>query len=231
MPRRRRIAIIEDHLLQRRYAERLIASQPDMSIVYSGSTLPEFMEWLSGVQAPEVPDLLVLDLTVERDDPADPIVVRKLIADGMRVILFTAMTSPPLVRQMLRVGVSGAIGKRDSEEHILLALRKVLGGSEWTSPELAAVIMQDSQRPQLSDQEERVLVLYASGLTLGAVADAIGVQPGTAKKYIQRVRLKYAEAGRPANSRSGLNRVATEDGYMELVSKSARQRRRTTLSF
>jgi len=217
MPRRHRIAIIEDHLLQRRYAERLIASQPDMSVVYSGATLPSFMEWLPGAPQPEVPDLLVLDLTVERQKPADPLVVRKLIQSGMRVILFTAMTSPPLVRQMLRAGVSGAIGKRDSEEHVLLALRKVLGGTEWTSPELAAVIMQDAQRPQLSDQEERALVLYASGLTMGAVAEAIGVQPGTAKKYIQRVRTKYAEAGRPAGSRSSLNRVATEDGYMELT--------------
>jgi len=201
--------------------------QPDMSVVYSGSTLPSFMEWLPTAPRQEVPELLVLDLTVERQEPADPLVVRKLIADGMRVILFTAMTSPPLVRQMLRVGVSGAIGKRDSEEHILLALRKVLGGSEWTSPELAAVIMQDSKRPQLSDQEERALVLYASGLTMSAVAAAIGVQPGTAKKYIQRVRSKYAEAGRPATSRSGLNRVATEDGYMELVPKNSLPRQRS----
>lgn len=197
-----------------------------MSVVYSGSTLPSFMEWLPTAPAPEIPELLVLDLTVERQEPADPLVVRKLISEGMRVILFTAMTSPPLVRQMLRVGVSGAIGKRDSEEHILLALRKVLGGSEWTSPELAAVIMQDAQRPQLSDQEERALVLYASGLTMSAVAASIGVQPGTAKKYIQRVRSKYAEAGRPANSRSGLNRVATEDGYMELMPSTTLARAR-----
>lgn len=191
-----------------------------MSVVYSGSTLPSFMGWLASAPRQEIPDLLVLDLTVERQEPADPVVVRKLISDGIRVILFTAMTSPPLVRQMLRIGVSGAIGKRDSEEHILLALRKVLGGSEWTSPELAAIIVQDSQRPQLSDQEERALVLYASGLTMNAVAAAIGVQPGTAKKYVQRVRSKYAEAGRPASSRSGLNRVAVEDGYMELLPKS-----------
>ena len=216
MPRRHRIAIIEDHVLQRRYAERLIASQPDFVVTYSGPTLPGFVSWLSSAPAPEVPDLLVLDLTVERQEPADPATVRQLIGRGIRVILFTAMTSPPLVRQMLRVGVSGAIGKHDSEDQILLALRKVLRGSEWTSPELAAVIMQDAQRPLLSDQEERALVLYASGLTMNSVADAIGVQPGTAKKYIQRVRAKYAEAGRPVASRTDLNRVAAEDGYMEL---------------
>ena len=213
---RHRIAIIEDHLLQRRYAERLLAAQPDMQVVYSGPTLPQFMEWFAAAPQQERPELIVLDLTVERQEPADPLTVAGLVDEGMRVVLFTAMTSPPLVRQMLRAGVSGAIGKRDDEKLILFALRTVLAGNEWTSPELAAVMMQDANRPELSIQEERALVLYASGLTLGAVAESIGVQVGTAKKYIQRVRAKYAAAGRPAGSRFALSRAAIEDGYLGL---------------
>jgi len=57
--------------------------------------------------------------------------------------------------------------------------------------------------------------LYASGLTLEAVASAIGVQPGTAKKYLERVKDKYAEAGRPVRTKIDLNRAAVRDGYLD----------------
>lgn len=70
-------------------------------------------------------------------------------------------------------------------------------------------------RPQLSGQEERTLQLYASGLKLVTVARLLGVKPSTAKEYIERVREKYKEAGRPAQSKFDLRLRAIEDGYLE----------------
>lgn len=209
-----RIAIVEDHLLQRKYATSLISRQQDMTVVFTGESLPEFVSWLRSSPEPKLPDLLLLDLMVDRHASANPETVKHLIDQGCSVVLFSALGSPPLVRKMVHAGVRGVLGKRDEDRNILAALRVVLDGGQWMSPELAQVISHDQQRPKLSDQEERVLILYASGLTLDAVAEAVGVKPDTAKKYLQRLKAKYAEAGRPLRSRTEIIKVAAQDGYL-----------------
>ncbi|GAA4816875.1 hypothetical protein ACFQ0K_08405 [Nocardioides caeni] len=210
-----RIAIVEDHMLQRRRTEELVGMQPGLRVVWGGATLPEYVDWVATVPEPQRPQLLILDLMVERGPSVDPDVVRSITRSGTRVLVLSAMASPELVRKVLRAGIGGIAGKRDSEEDIVAAIWTVLGRGQWLTPELASVIAGDGDRPQLSDQEERALVLYASGLTLDAVAEAIGVQKDTAKKYLSRVKAKYAAAGRDVRTKIDLNQAAQRDGYLD----------------
>lgn len=210
-----RIAVVEDHLLQRRRTEELMNGQTGFEVVHSCETLPDLVRWLAGTRPGEQPHLLLLDLAVDRGVDADPKTVVTLIRSGMRVLVLSAMASPMLVRQMLQAGVSGVVGKRDTEADIISAAWTVLGRRQWLSPELASAIAGDEGRPGLSEQEERVLVLYASGLTLNEVAQAVEVQPGTVKTYLRRIKQKYEAVGRPARSKLDLNRAATLDGYLE----------------
>lgn len=214
-----RVALVEDHMLQRKRTEELIAAQPGLRVVWSGETLTDFTAWLDDVPEPRRPQLLVLDLMVERGQSADPAVVREITRSGIKVLVLSAMASPELVRKILRAGIGGIAGKRDSEEDIVAAIWTVLGRGQWLTPELASVIAGDAERPQLSDQEERALVLYASGLTLEAVASALGVKKDTAKKYLSRVKAKYATAGRPVGTKLELNTVAQQDGYLDPPSR------------
>lgn len=212
-----RVAVVEDHLLQRTHTEHLLSAQPDLQLVFSGETLPEFVRWWDQEESATRPGLLLLDIMVDRGPSAEPETVEQLVAAGLRVLLFSAMASPPQVRQLVRCGVSGVLGKRDTAEDVLAAVRTVLTGGEWLTPELAVVIAGDPQRPALSSQEERALVLYASGLTVDAVAASMGVQRNSVKKYIARVKQKYAALGRPLHTKVDLNRAVALDGFGEPV--------------
>jgi DNA-binding NarL/FixJ family response regulator len=210
-----RVAIVEDHLLQRRRTEELINSHARLSVVHSGETMPEFLSWLNSADRQQLPHLLVLDLMVDRQPSVDPAVVSSLVRAGLRIVVLSAMASPALVRQVIKAGVGGVVGKRDSEHDVVAAIVAVLQRGEWMTAELASVIASDPSRPQLSIQEERALVLYASGLTLEAVATSIGVKRDTAKQYIDRVKAKYTAAGRPVRTKLDLHKIATADGYTD----------------
>lgn len=213
-----RIAVVEDHRLQRLRTDELLNQEPGLRVVYSTETLPELILWLRGRQRSEVPDLLVLDLIVDRGTDADPALVAALVKAGIKVLVLSAMASPPMVREVLRAGVGAVVSKQDTEADIIEAVWAVIRGQEWMTADLAAVIAGDDQRPKLSEQEERALVLYASGLTLDGVAAAIGVKRDTAKTYLDRVKRKYAEAGEPVQTKLDLSRVAIRDGYVALES-------------
>jgi DNA-binding NarL/FixJ family response regulator len=209
-----RIAIVEDHILQRRRTEELVCSQPGLEVVCSVDSLPDFLTWSHATTPALRPHLLILDLVVERGLSANPAVVAELVNAGILVLVLSAMASPSMVRAILRAGIGGIVGKRDSEADIIEAIWTVLGSEQWVTPELAAVLAADDTRPQLSDQEERALVLYASGLTLASVAQALGVGTDTAKTYLKRVKAKYAAMGRPVHSKLDLSQAATRDGFL-----------------
>ncbi|HET6153984.1 MAG TPA: response regulator transcription factor [Marmoricola sp.] len=216
-----KVAVVEDHLFQRQHAVDLLRAQEDLRVVCSAESMPAFLRWLRTAEAHERPHLLVLDLVVDRGPWVSPDDVRQLVRSGIRVLIFSEMSSPPLLRRVLQAGASGVVGKRDSESAFLEAVRTIVGLGRWMSPESDAVLGRSTGAPLLSDQEERTLVLYASGLTLPQVAVELGVKPETAKTYLDRVKAKYAAAGRPARSKVELNRIAVADGYVDPLAPAA----------
>lgn len=66
--------------------------------------------------------------------------------------------------------------------------------------------------PRLSPKELRILLDYASGMTLKSAARRAGVTPNTAKDYLNRVKSKYRMADRPAYTKIDLALRVREDG-------------------
>lgn len=207
--------MVEDHLLQRLATVDLVAAEPGVRVVWHGETLRDFLVWRADSPVHLHPRLLMLDLRVDRGPVVDPEAVRALVADGVAVLVFSAMGDPDLLRAVLRAGASGVLGKRDSEANVVAAMWAVLARRRWMSRELEALRSEPLRRPVLSEQERLALVLYASGETLPAVAEALGVQLNTAKKYLSRVKRKYADVGRPVRTKVELNAAARRDGLLD----------------
>ncbi|CAM3190149.1 hypothetical protein NODU109028_02605 [Nocardioides dubius] len=207
--------MVEDHLLQRLATVDLVAAQPGVRVVWHGETLHDFLVWRADSPVHLHPRLLMLDLHVDRGPVVEPESVRALVADGVAVLVFSAMGDPDQLRAVLRAGASGVLGKRDSEANVVAAMWAVLARRRWMTRELEALRSEPARRPVLSEQERQALVLYASGNTLRAVAETLGVQLNTAKKYLSRVKRKYADVGRPVRTKVELNAAARRDGLLD----------------
>ena len=83
------------------------------------------------------------------------------------------------------------------------------------SAEAAAAIALDHDSPGLSIQEERALVLYASGLTLDQVGQAMNIRRDTVKQYLNRTRKKYAATGVTLKSQLDFGRLAWREGRID----------------
>lgn len=209
-----RVAIVEDHALQRARTEHLVGRELGCEIVFSGSSAPEFRLWLHSTPRHRRPHLLVLDLMVDRQPSVEVELVHWLLRGGVKIVVLSALASAQLVRAVARAGVSGIISKHDSEADTIAAIRAVLGGEEWMTADLAAIIAGDPERPELSIQEELALVLYASGLKLQEVAEDMNISTTTAKQYLERVKGKYSTVGVPVRSKHDFGRVAMAHGYI-----------------
>ena len=166
--------------------------------------------YLDGLDAP--PHVVLLDLNL-RDHTAPADNVRRVLATGARVLVVSTIPDADGVLATIEAGASGYITKDQDLEVLVQAIRDVAAGRSVVSPELAFVLSRDARpnRPQLSPQERVVLTAYASGATLQAAARRAGVAYGTAREYLERVKRKYTDAGRPTYTKLDLATRVRED--------------------
>lgn len=165
-------------------------------------------------EAGERLDLVLLDVRLADDSvPEDN--VRTLVAAGWPVLLYTQEGNRAVIARCCAAGAMGLVGKHEDLGVLAEAIGVVHGGQPWLSGEWAAALDDESAAgPDLAPREVQALRLYATGLPLTAVAARMSVTPETVKEFLLRVRRKYAEAGRPAGSKTELYIRAVQDGLL-----------------
>lgn len=162
-------------------------------------------------------DVVLMDLELGDGLPA-AVKIATLRMTGVATVVVSTSVEPALVRECISAGALGFVPKSDDASAILDAVRAAHRGETYLSASVAAALVRDDRHgvsaPKLSEQERRVLVLYASGLPMKSVARRLDVGYETAKSYLGRVREKYAECGRDAHSKIDLRRRAVEDGLI-----------------
>lgn len=207
----RTVAIIDDHPLVRELlGVELAKAHPPIEISYSGPSIAEAV----AVSAQNPVSCIILDLDL--NDGRTPVAnVASLVESGFRVLVISALTEPAIVRSVLSAGAWGYVGKNAEVNEILRAVEATMHGEAFVSQDVAAALYgQQPSRRKLSTQEERALVLFASGMTIESVARTMNVSPSTVQTYIKRVRAKFAESGEPASTKVDLHRRAQQEGYL-----------------
>lgn len=203
-----RLAIVDDHelirdglcaLLEREHQERVV-------VVYSGDSVAD--------AAASAADVTLLDIELGPGSEGVAANTAALHDSGSAVLVFSAHDEPVQIRDAMRAGALGFVPKRVSYSQLIEALDTVSRDELYLSVDLASMLASAADTPDLSARELDALRLYASGLKLSAVARRMAISPHTAKEYLDRVRQKYQQVGRPARTRTELYVAATRDGLL-----------------
>lgn len=207
--RPRRIGLVEDHASVVLGVRAMLAETDDLQLVATAGTVPELLA------QHEALDLTLLDLRLG-DGSAPKANVDLLHAAGSGVLIYTGGENPYLVRAAARAGVLGVIRKSESLTVVVEAIRSAAGGRQVVTTDWAAAIDADPNLSEvgLSPRQREVLALYASGEKAARVARLTGLSEQTVHDYLGRIRQKYAEAGRPAPTKTDLYKRAVEDGWL-----------------
>jgi DNA-binding NarL/FixJ family response regulator len=165
--------------------------------------------------AVEPPRVVLLDLSLG-DGSSVTDNVRAVLGSGSQVLVHSIADRVAAVREALAAGAAGVIPKSSPTSAVIAAIATVARGDVLNNVEWASAIEADQEfaKAQLGNRERDVLHLYASGLPLKLVAERLGIAHSTAREYLDRIRAKYVEVGRPAPTKVDLLRRAVEDGIL-----------------
>jgi DNA-binding NarL/FixJ family response regulator len=207
-----RVAVVDDHPMVLAGIRAWLAQAGEHLQVVCA--VPSWSELLFHPGFPA--DVVVLDLDLKDGIPASS-KISLLTTAGAAVIVISAFGDSTTVAQCLAAGARAFVDKGRGAAELTAAILGAAEGRRHLAPQEAAAIVQyeaTGQTPALSRQERHVLTLYASGLPLKSVARRLGVTTETAKSYLDRVRDKYARAGRAARTKIELRERAVEDGLL-----------------
>jgi DNA-binding NarL/FixJ family response regulator len=205
-----RVAVVDDHESVRLGLRAAIQAQ-GFTFVDEAGTVRELVDKLAGREC----DVVVLDLSLG-DGSTITDNVKNIQATGAAVLVHSIADRAAGVREALAAGAAGVIPKSAATSTVMAAIRSVARGDVLNNLEWASAIDADVEfaKAQLGRRERDVLNLYASGLPLRMVADQLGIALSTAREYLDRIRVKYVEVGRPAPTKVDLLRRAVEDGIL-----------------
>lgn len=204
------VAIVDDHALVREGLAALLTGPeaPDeIVVVYSGMDCAAAAS--SGAR------VALLDINLGDAGHGLVSCVQQLRAAGIAVVLVSEVGDTALIRAGIEAGALGFVPKASHATDLADAIAAALRDELSLTPALAAALLTGPSRPQLSPRELTALRLYASGLKIAAVARRMDVSPHTVKEYLDRVRDKYAAAGRQARTRTELFVAAQQDGLLD----------------
>jgi len=206
-----RVVLIDDHEIIALAVREAISHVPGLEFAGVVSTVDAALAEQADA------GLVVLDLRLA--DGSSPIGnVERLVTHGAAVIAYTSGESPYLLRLVATTPILGIVRKSDPLSVLVETLRQAADGRAVMSTEWAAAIDSDPglDAAALSEQEQQVLRLFATGLKAQSVADAMKIAVPTVEDYVRRIRSKYARIGRTADTKIDLYKRAIEDGFLPL---------------
>jgi DNA-binding NarL/FixJ family response regulator len=205
------VVLIDDHPAILAGVEAWYAtSEQPVSVVAAGSSVRE--AWMP---PGDTADVVVLDLQLG----VGGLVfgdLRRLVEAGRQVIVYSMRDDTRTVFRCLDLGAAAFLTKSEGQQHLVEATLAAAHGRPYTA--LAGVLGTDARpdRPQLSDREERVLIEWFQVESKELVAQRLGISVRTVNSYLDRVRIKYANASRPARTKANLMARAIQDGLIDV---------------
>ncbi len=202
-----RVLLIEDQRIVREGLKLMLHPAPDIEVVgeahdgASGLRLHERLATSEGV------DVVVTDLGLPDIDGQEVVRRIKEQRPATRILVLTMLSGDGHVRGVIESGAEGYLLKQSSSEELLAAIRAVARGEAALSPIIARWLMaQQRQRSTdrgsaiglLSEREQQILSLLATGATSKEVAHKLALSTKTVSNHRARIITKLGVANTAA---------------------------------
>jgi DNA-binding NarL/FixJ family response regulator len=164
-------------------------------------------------------DVVILDLELAPQRPNFG-ELRRLVDHGRRVVVYSQHADQATARKCMDIGALAYLTKREGERHLVRAVLAAARGQRYPSP--GEPPPGDRQhRPRLSPRELEVLRAWFACSSKDLVGAKLNISAKTVETHIARVRVKYANVGRAASTKSDLVTRALDDGLVTVAELTA----------
>lgn len=191
-----RILLADDHKIVRDGLKALIEKEMGMEVIAEADTGRKALQLSRKLK----PDIVVMDITMPDLNGIDA--TRQIVGElpGIKVVALSMHSQKQFIEGMLKAGVSGYLLKDGAFEELIDAVRTVMTGRLYLSPDITGIVVseflkyqqaaQDAEAEVLTLREREVLQLIAEGHTVKATAQALNISIKTVETHRSHIMKK-----------------------------------------
>jgi len=136
------------------------------------------------------PDVVVVDSNLPDVQGVEAVRGVLGVSPSTKVIILTMSSDEIAANAMLSAGASGYLLKTSAVEELASAIREVLRGRTYVTPQVATKMTSKPEVAQLTDRERQVLALIIDGKRMRELAQILNVKPRTIAFHKYRIMKK-----------------------------------------
>lgn len=193
---KKRVFLVEDHAVVRQGLASMINAEPDLEVCGEGKNLAEALPAIAAA----APDVAVVDLSLPDGSGLD--LIKRLAAahPELPVLVLSMHDEKVHAPRALIAGARGYVMKHEATDRVLEAVRAVLKGERFVSPDVSRRVDEGSggevRLPveRLSDREFQVYQLIGQGVGPGEIAKRLGLSVKTIETHREHIKAKLGLA-------------------------------------
>ncbi len=208
-----RILIADDHAIVRAGLKQFIAGEGDLQIAGEAASGAETLELVRNGDF----DVVLLDIRMPDGSGIDTLRKLKTLRPELPVLMLSGFAEEQYALNLLRAGAAGYVTKESAPAELVRAIRTVIVGRKYVSPELAQILASgvsgETDKPlhaQLSQREFQIFCKLAGGDSVSKIADELAISVKTVSTYRTRILEKMN-----LNSNADLTYYAIKNGLIQ----------------
>ncbi|MEI8289459.1 MAG: response regulator transcription factor [Verrucomicrobiota bacterium] len=192
---RKKILIVDDHPMMREGLRGIISREPDLMVCGEADCARKAMLLIEK----SAPDLALVDITLPEKNGLELVKDLKALHPELATLVLSMHDESLYGERMLRAGAKGYINKHQPPEELLKAIRMILDGRIYVSPEMSESVLQQfssgSKNPRsplqiLTDREVEIFQLFGQGKTVKEIALQLCLSDKTVAVHSANIRQK-----------------------------------------
>lgn len=206
-----RIFIVDDHPMMREGMSSQISVENDFEICGEAEDMAEALQKIEILD----PDLIIVDISLKTGHGIDLIKRLRERDPKMKMLVNSMYDESVYAERSLQAGAMGYVCKRTACGTLISAIRSILAGQTYLSPELTDRIVKSriggvaqsgiSPIERLSNREIEVLTLIGQGKTTSNIAKQLYLSVHTIDTYREKLKIKL-----DLSNSAELNRYAAQ---------------------
>lgn len=202
--KRWRLMLVDDHRILLDGIKTLLGSEPDLEVVAEAGDARMAMQLLSYVQV----DVLITDFSLPDVQHTSFIKEVRTRFNNLPILVLSMHDEPEIIKDVLACGVQGYVMKSNSREELVKAIRHVMLGQQYVSPDVSLKLLEASQKvnsSSLTEREIEIVKLIAKECSNKQIADQLFISERTVESHRKNI---FRKAG--AHSVVGVMKYALE---------------------
>lgn len=195
-PGKQRILIVDDHPVFRKGMAALLAETEEFTVCGEGDSAASALDAMRGTS----PDVALVDISMPGTNGIELLKVMLAERPALPVLIVSMHDESLYALRALRAGARGYIMKGEAQVQLIGALRKIVGGGIYLSPNLNERLILclvkspdgDPSSPvgRLSDRELEVLQMIGRGTATRHIARTLHLSVKTIETYRAHIKEK-----------------------------------------